>query len=217
MIEAITNGLCDINDVKVALGLGLDDSQDDFRLLLAIDSASRLIEQECGRRFYQDTVVSPRRYVATDALEVEVDDISTTTGLIVQTDYAGTGDFLTTWDSSLYQLEPVNGLNPSGQYWPFTKIRAIRSLYFPIYGAATLPQPYVQTLVQVTAKWGWASIPTPIQQAAVVQAISIYKSPDAPFGSTGMAEVGIVRLKQALHPTAAMLIRDYSKSEIFCL
>lgn len=214
-VTEVTNGLCSVDDVKTALDLA--DDFDDIKLNLAVDAASRLIEQECGRRFYADTEATPRLYVAMDALSVEVDDIATTDGLIVAADYAGNGTFSTTFDPSQYQLEPVNGLNPSGQYHPYTKIRAIQSLYFPIYGASSIPQPYAQTLVQVTAKWGWSEIPTPIQQAAIVQSISLWKSSDAPFGSTGMAEVGIVRLKQALHPTAALLICDYSKDEIFCL
>jgi hypothetical protein len=52
-------------------------------------------------------------------------------------------------------------------------------------------------------------VPTPIHDATVIQAIANFKAADVPFGATPFAETGVVRLKQALHPTAAMLIAPY--------
>jgi hypothetical protein len=203
----MTTNYCTLSDVKSALRI--TDTMDDARLTGAIDSASRLIETECNRYFYQDVGVSARRYVSNDPWLVEVDDISTVSGLVVQSDYAGDGTFGTTWQAADYQLEPINGIMQGQTGWPYTKIRAIRSLYFPVWGGISYPKPYTQALVEVTAQWGWAAVPTPIHDATVIQAIANFKAADVPFGATPFAETGVVRLKQALHPTAAMLIAPY--------
>jgi len=212
MSFTITNGLCSLADVKAALQI--NNTHADDAISLAIDSASRLIETECNRRFWQDDDVSARKYVSNDPWLVEVDDISTEEGLIVESDYAGDGSFGTTWQAADYQLEPINGIMQGQSGWPTTKIRAIRSLYFPVWGGISYPKPYTQALVRVTARWGWADIPTPIERAAIIQAISIFKASDVPFGATPFAETGIIRLKQALHPTAAMLIEPYRDDPI---
>lgn len=203
----MTVNYCTLDDVKAALRIS--DDVDDGRLTVAIDSACRLIETECNRYFYQDAAVSARRFVSNDPWLVEVDDISTTAGLIVATDYAGDGTFSTVWEAADFQTEPINGIWQGQPGWPTTKLRAIRSQYFPVWGGIAYPKPYTQALVEVTAQWGWAAVPTPIQKASVVQAIANFKADDVPFGATPFAETGILRLKQSLHPTAAMLIEPF--------
>jgi hypothetical protein len=136
-------------------------------------------------------------------------DISTSTGLVISTDYAGDGTFGTTWAVNDYQLEPINGIVQGQPGWPFTQIRAIRSLYFPARGMGGYAPPWTQTLVEVVARWGWPAVPSPVTQAAIVQSIATFKSPDAAFGATPFAEAGIVRLKQAMHPTALLLLATY--------
>jgi hypothetical protein len=153
--------------------------------------------------------LKPRYFTAENWDLCSVDDISTSTGLVLSTDYAGDGTFGTTWEVNDYQLEPINGIVQGQTGWPFTKIRSIRSLYFPAQGAAGYSPPWTQTLVEVVARWGWVAIPTQVQQAAIVQSIAIFKSPDAAFGATAFADMGIVRLKQALHPTALLLLDTY--------
>jgi hypothetical protein len=199
----ITNGLCSLSDVKTAMSIY--DSTDDGRIELAINTASRMIEAACNRRFYQDAGVSARTYVATTYGLVLTDDISTTTGLIVKTDPGAMGTFTETWTSSDYQLEPLNA-TIDGQAWPYTQIRAIRSLTFPF--------DYGQALVQVTARWGWTAIPDPIQQAGIIQSIAIFKAAEAPFGALGLAETGILRIRSGLHPTAQALIEPYRREPI---
>jgi hypothetical protein len=215
MTYALTNPLCSLADVKAALG-GISDTVDDDRISLSIDAASRLIEKACGRRFYQDAGVSARTFVATSWQLTEIDDLATTTGLIVQTDYAGDGTFGTTWQAADYQLEPLNAQEYESAPWPYTKIRAIRSLWFPVWGGISYPAPYTQALIKVTAKWGWPSnsspntpIPPDVYKAAVLQSIALFKSDDVPFGATPFGETGILRLRQALHPTAQLLLGDF--------
>lgn len=190
--------LCTVAEVKAALGIS--DNLDDVAIGLAVDAATSMIETYCARQFEKAETATARIYVATNNYLVHTDDISTTTGLIVKTDPGEDGTFSETWTTADYQLEPLNGLI-SGQTWPYHTIRAIRSLYFPM--------DYGQALVQITALWGWPAIPNPVKQAAIIQSITIFKSPDAPFGATPFADTGILRLRSALHPTAAALLNDY--------
>jgi hypothetical protein len=190
--------LCTVDDVKQTLGI--EDTVDDLEINVAVEAATAMIEQYCGRQFTQDSVASARVYVATNSYLVQVDDISTTSGLILETDPGADGTFDQTWTTADYQLEPLNGII-NGQTWPYHTIRAIRSLYFP--------QDYSQALIRVTARWGWASVPTAVKQAAIIQTITVFKSPDAPFGATPFQDTGILRLRSALHPTAAALLTNY--------
>jgi len=190
--------LCTVDDVKQTLGI--EDTVDDLEINVAVEAATAMIEQYCGRQFTQDSVASARVYVATNSYLVQVDDISTTSGLILETDPGADGTFDQTWTTADYQLEPLNGII-NGQTWPYHTIRAIRSLYFP--------QDYGQALIRVTARWGWASVPTAVKQAAIIQTITVFKSPDAPFGATPFQDTGILRLRSALHPTAAALLTNY--------
>lgn len=190
--------LCTRADVKTALGI--QDQVDDARIDIALEAAEAMIEDYCGRTFTQSATVSARIYNALNWDLVHVDDISTTTGLIVQTDDGADGTFSTTWATTDYQLEPLNGL-VNGRVRPWNTIRAINSLTFPLENG--------QALVKVSARWGWASIPSAVKQAAIIQTISVFKSVDAPFGATPFAETGVLRLRQALHPTAAALLSDY--------
>jgi len=197
---AITNGLCSLSDVKQALNVF--DSVDDGRLELAIEAASRMIEAQCNRRFYKDANASARIFVAQTPNLVFCDDFWTATGLIIRTDTGMDGTFSQTWTSADYQLEPLNQ-QVDGQSWTWTQVRAIEALDFPMF--------YGQALVQVTAKWGWPAVPSPVKQAAIIQAITIFKSVEAPFGSLGVVETGVLNLRKGLHPTAALLVAPYRR------
>ena len=200
---AISNGLCTLSDVKQAMNVF--DSVDDVRIELAIEAASRMIEAQCNRRFYKDANASARTFVATNPALVLCDDFYTATGLVVRTDTGMDGTFAQTWTSADYQLEPLNQII-DGQPWAWTQIRAIEGLEFPMF--------YGQALVQVTAKWGWDAVPSAVKQAAIIQAITIFKSVEAPFGSLGVIETGVLNLRRGLHPTAALLVGPYRRDPV---
>ena len=212
MSYTITNGYCTLADVKAALRI--TDTIDDDRIGLAIDSASRLIETRTNRRFYKDSGTSDRLYVCESPWLCQIDDVADVSTIMVKTDPAGDGSFGVTWSSTDYQVEPINGLWEGQASWPRTKIRAVRSMYFPVWGGIAYPTPYTQALVKVTAQWGWSSIPSPINKACIIQAIAILKADDAPFGATPFAETGIIRLRTALHPTAELLVYQFAEDTV---
>jgi hypothetical protein len=193
------SNLCELADLKSALSITA--ASNDRALELAIESASRLIEQHCGRKFTADTAATARTFDPADGFRCQVDDISTTSGLVIRTDENDDGTFETLWSAADYVLEPLNGI-VDAQPWPYTRIRAVDSLYFPV--ATARPS------VQVTARWGWpGGVPAPVEQAALIQAAMTYKSIDAPFGVAGFGEIGTMRLTRRLHPTAEILVEPY--------
>lgn len=189
-----------ITDLKTRLGI--TDNVDDQSLQSAVDAATQQIQDYCDRQFGQDTSATARVFVAENPNLVQVDDISTTVGLVVKTDTGEDGNFDTTWTTADYQLEPLNG-TVAGQTQPYTAIRAVRTVTFPRNGG--------EALVQVTARWGWATVPPAVTQAAIIQALNVYKAVDAPFGATAQGDIGIMRLRTGLHPTVEALIRTYRR------
>ena len=199
--------------LKQVLGITFTDAEDDARLFMACDAATSMIQAHCDRQFIADTTATARVFVASTPWTCHVDDISTTTDLVIKTDEDDDGVFETTWSAADYQLEPLNG-RLSGQAWPYTTIRGVESREFPFdYGRA---------LVQVTARWGWATtdattvayLPSAVVQAAQIQATSLYKSADAPLGIAGFGDIGIMRLRQALHPVAIALLAPFRKEAV---
>ena len=194
--------IIDISDVKTRLGIS--DTNDDAALTSSVNAAIQQIQDYCERQFEADGSATARTFVAQSANVVYVDDISTTTGLVVKTDDGEAGTFPTTWTSSDYQLEPLNA-KVNGQAHAYTAIRATRTLTFPRNGG--------EALVQVTANWGWPSVPAAVTQACIVQALQLFKAVDAPFGATAQGDVGILRLRSGLHPTAEALVRQYKRTQ----
>lgn len=194
-----------ITSTELKALLGISDTLDDTRLTLACDAAIQQIQAECGRQFTYDAQASARVFPALTWQVVEVDDFGTASGLLVKTDEDEDGIFETTWASTDYQLEPLNG-RLAGQAWPYTRLRAIESLNWPFNRG--------RALVEVTARWGWATVPNPVKQAGLIQAATLFKSAEAPLGVAGFGDIGIMRIRQALHPTAAALLAPYRRDPV---
>jgi hypothetical protein len=205
---------CTIEDVKASMSL--TGTQDDDALQAAVTAASRLIDHHCERYFYQDDAATARVFVAESILAVECDDFDPTQTIVVKTDPVGLRTWDQTWTSADYQMEPLNGMR-YGMPWPCNRLRAIRSLYFPVWGGAAVSVRNVVPQVQITAKWGWAQVPDAIFQAAVIQAAATFQAIKAPLGATSFGEAGIVRVKNQLHPHAQLLIQPYSLEDVFVL
>lgn len=162
----------------------------DERLTDAIDSASREIEQYCGRQFNQDAAPSPRIYEPDSWNRIEVDDFYTTTGLVVASDYAGDQSYATIYTAADYELYPLSGVVDGIPGWPYHRIRLSRNT-FPFYDFGygnTYGRGFGrrQGTVQVTAAWGWAAVPSTIKQACKLIAAQTFKMADAPLGVAGM-------------------------------
>ena len=193
---AITNGYCTLAELKAAARI--TDNVDDALLERAVEAASRRIDGECSRRFYVDATTSARTYAANRNAFLFVDDISTTTGLIVKVDDQMSGSFSTTLTVGVdYQTEPSNA---AAQGEPITLLRAL-DVDFPVAENN-------RTLIQVTAKWGWPSVPHAIREATVLLASRQFKRLDSPLGVAGFGDLGAIVVRR-IDPDVAAMVAPY--------
>ena len=205
----ITNGYATRNQVKAALRIGPADSLDDDLIDNCVGAASRLIDGYCNRRFWQSGTAESRVFQAEDSFYCSIDDVAGT-ALTLKTSSQADGTFDVTWKVSDYQLEPLNG-NLDGLTWSYDKIRAVGDYLFPTVNANYGEQ----ALVQVTAVFGWPSVPEPITQATIIQASRIFKRYDSPLGVAGFGDLGAIRVSRFLDPDMAQLVEPYRRMRIF--
>ena len=205
----INQGYATRNQVKAALRIGTADTLDDDLIDNCVGAASRLIDGYCNRRFWQTGTAEARVYQAEDSFYCSIDDIAGT-ALTLKTSTQADGTFDLTWSRSDYQLEPLNG-NLDGLTWSYDKIRAVGDYLFPTVNANYGEQ----ALVQVTAIFGWPSVPEPVTQATIIQASRIFKRYDSPLGVVGFGDLGQIRVSRYLDPDMAQLVEPYRRMRIF--
>ncbi|MFD9368779.1 head-tail connector protein [Streptomyces sp. NPDC060020] len=191
----MANEYADLGTLKRQLSLDDTDDSRDALLEQALTAASRAIDKAVGRRFWLDGTAVQRVYrpqgrtvVEDDGTALLVDDIGSTSGLIVETGSAGSWSTLTGWealpDNALADGRPITGLLRSGSW-----------------GTGT-------NRVRITARFGWPAVPDEIVQATLIQANRLFKRKDSPEGVTGSAEWGVVRLSRR-DPDVWNLIEPY--------
>jgi hypothetical protein len=205
----ITNGYATKNQVKAALRIGTADTLDDDLIDNCVGAASRLTDGYCNRRFWQTGTAEARIFQAEDSFYCSIDDIAGT-ALTLKSSTQADGTFDLTWSRSDYQLEPLNG-NLDGLTWSYDKIRAVGDYLFPTVNANYGEQ----ALVQVTAVFGWPSVPEPVTQATIIQASRIFKRYDSPLGVAGFGDLGAIRVSRYLDPDMAQLVEPYRRMRIF--
>jgi hypothetical protein len=205
----INQGYATRNQVKAALRIGTADTIDDDLIDNCVGAASRLIDGYCNRRFWQSGTAEARVFQAEDSFYCSIDDIAGT-ALTLKTSTQADGTFDLTWSRSDYQLEPLNG-NLDGLTWSYDKIRAVGDYLFPTVNANYGEQ----ALVQVTAIFGWPSVPEPVTQATIIQASRIFKRYDSPLGVVGFGDLGQIRVSRYLDPDMAQLVEPYRRMRIF--
>lgn len=158
--------------------LGITDTVDDNQLYIALDASQAAIEAYCGRTFGRDTAATARLFdVAYDEC-LYVDDIASTSGLVVGTSN-GNGTY-TTLVASTYTTRPLNAL---------TKGRPITQIVGNDWSTGAL-----NAGVQVTAKWGWPSVPPEVTQATLILASRLFKRKNSPEGVAGFGDLGVIRI-----------------------
>lgn len=202
---AITNGYTTLNNQKTFLSI--TDSSDDTLLENLIESASRSIDRIANRRFYADAAASARTYRAYSNIYTFVDDISSTSGLIVQTDDDGDGTFETTLTITTdFLVEPFTAITKGRPITQLTVVNTSKS--FPIFPG--LFSNGLRPGVQVTAKWGWPSVPDDIEVATQILTADLYKRKDSPGGVLGLGDLGAIRMSPLGRDVTAM-VRAYKR------
>lgn len=207
----MTADYCAVTDVENEVGIG--DAQDSAKIARSISAASRQIDGWCGRRFWIDETATVREFYASDSRCLDLFDqpdngpkvdIATATGLIVKIDTDGSGAFGTTLTIGTdFLLKPRNA---AADGFGFDSLEALPSAYFP-YG-------YQRPCVQITAKFGFPSIPDDVQKACLIQAAQLFKAKDAVFGAIALGDSQAMRLGSSLNASARALLARYQRSPV---
>jgi hypothetical protein len=205
---AITNGYATLTQIKGYMSIS--DNTDNDLLEDLIESASRSIDRIANRRFYLDSVASARLYRAYSDIFVYIDDLGTTTDLVVKTDSNGNGSYAKTLTLNQdYILDPLTAPSLSRPYTQLTMVSNTET--WPIFPGLT--QNGLRPGVQVTARWGWPSVPDDINMACLILTADLYKRKDAPGGILGLGDLGVVRMSPIGRDVTAM-VRAYKKEVI---
>ena len=147
------------------LRVGQTDTGGDDLLLDLLKAVSRLIDRECERFFGIDAAVVARLYDGNGLTRLYIDDVATVTGLIVKVDTDDDYDFdgadETLTKDTHYWIGPANAaLGPEASPYRFLDIVPANSV-LNVW-------PEGQRKVQVTAKFGWPSVPLAIKEATIL-------------------------------------------------
>jgi hypothetical protein len=205
---AITNGYATLAEIKGYMSIS--DTTDDSLLENLVESASRSIDRIANRRFYLDATASARLYRAYSNIFVFVDDIGSTTSLVVKTDEDGNGTYSKTLTLNTdFILDPLTSQSLNRPFTQLTMVSNTES--WPIFPGLTSNG--LRPGVQVTARWGWPSVPDDLNMACLILTADLYKRKDAPGGILGLGDLGVVRMSPIGRDVTAM-VRAYKKEVI---
>lgn len=177
----------------------ISDTVDDAELGFAITAASRSIDAHTGRQFGQLAAPALWVYTAWPDLRrgrwcVDIDDLMTVTGLIVEVPTVGA--------TTEFTKEPVNA---AGKGRPWTRIVFNRQ-------ASVVPQVTDNYTVNVTGQFGWTTVPVPVKEATLLQASRLVARRDSPFGVAGSPDLGSeLRLLAKVDPDVAVVLTSYRR------
>lgn len=174
--------------------LRITDATDDAELSGAISAVSRLIDRAANRQFGLLAAPAARTYrrlplynPGTGLWELDIDDVQSTTGLLVNgVAYASSGALLLPDEAPLENV-------------PWTRI-GFTTPPIPSFPGA----PVTNVLV---APWGWTTVPEVVPAAAKLQLNRLGFRRDAPQGVAGSPDQGSeLRMLAKLDPDAVKLI-----------
>lgn len=180
---AVINGYCTVAQVREELS---DDAERLSAALLekAVNATSRAVDDWTGRRFWQDPVPVIRKDRPDRCEHVDVGDISTTDGLIVETRGSLAGDWSPWTLDTDYELDEALG-SANGGAFAWDRLVAV--------GARTFRPARFRTL-RITARWGWSAVPIQVEEATILRAVAIFKRKETPYGIADFGEFGPVRI-----------------------
>lgn len=185
----------------LAAYLRISDNQDDVQLALAVTAASRAVDNAANRQFGLVAAPEARYYTAEysacdQRYVVKIDDVMIVTGASISVDTSGDG----VYDNpvSTFSFKPANAASRGK---PYTELWLGSDVSLPVRAIDG---------VEVTARWGWSSVPTTVEQATLVQASRFFTRRDAPFGIAGSPESGSeMRLLARADPDVELMLRPY--------
>jgi hypothetical protein len=170
---------------------GSETNADIADMTSALAGAEYAVKRHCHRDFTVATdTATPRVFVPESDTVVRVDDFASTTGLVVTNDGS-------TIAAAGYQLEPLNGIDLTGEAVPYTTVRLVTGLCWT--------RTYRRATVSVTARWGWSTIPDDVVEATKILAKDLVHHRETRFGVAGWGQFGVVRMRE--NPTVLSLLQ----------
>lgn len=185
-----------ITSAELKTELKITDSADDAWIAFVVEAASRAIDTHTRRQF--GLLDAPAEWTCTGATYraergrwvVPIPDLMTVTGLAVAVGGVAVTDSV---------LEPISAPMESR---PWTRMALG---YFGDYTWSDADRS-----VQVTARWGWSSVPTTVKTATMLQAQRFYVRRDSPYGVAGSPDLGSeLRLLSKVDADVAVMLADY--------
>lgn len=179
---AVINGYATVAQVREELS---DDADRLSETLLekAVNAASRAVDDWTGRRFWQDPAPTVQRFRPERCDRADVADISTTSGLVVETRASAGGDWAAWTLDTDFELDEAPGSAEGAAAWD--KLVAVGSLAF---------HPARFRSLRVTAQFGWSAVPIQVEEATILRAVAIFKRKETPYGIADFGEFGPVRI-----------------------
>jgi len=182
MVAELVNAYVELDEFKDVVRDQLVGHDSEY--IRAINAASRQIDDYCGRYFYQTGLLA-KTYKAGAVDLLFTADIASTTGLIVKIDQDSDGTYETTWTlGTHYQLGPVDNMDG---ILPYEYIEALPAGSFPVEGINVVT-PVISSAnyarrsrarrIQVTAHWGFASIPENVKMGTIIASVDHFKAKD---------------------------------------
>lgn len=213
------------NDTKYKAIIGKSTGDNDTEINAQLLAVSRYIERRLGRFFNRDDAVTSRLYYPSgyfsgnpeaenpwvgqpSSRTLEVDDISTTTGLVITIDSNRDGSFSgeTALTAADYELLPLNAdKGPEPKPWNI--------IHLPVWSTRIGWMPGAP--VQVTARFGWPAVPEAIAQATCqLTAILRLESPRATNSISAGFDTVLGTSRQA-QDIVNELSRVYERRKVF--
>lgn len=203
-----------VEELKYTLEIG--GPYADANIPLVCESASRSVDDYCGRRFFTTEADEERfftpsswdspRYIDGEFVGyygnrpyLEVGDLNSVTS--VEVDLADDGTYEESWVKDTdYWLEPYN--NPlDGKPWDRLVLRSAAGRSFPGYAHS----------IKITGKWGWTPTPPSVKLAASMLASRFLKRQrEAPFGIAGIGPDGEAVRISVSDPDVIALLHPYT-------
>lgn len=182
--DGLDNAYCTIAELKHGDVLNFSNTTHDDLLTLAINDASRQIDEWCGRRFYYTSETRYYRAEYEDKYCLKVFDIANTSGFTLVTDEDGDGTYEQTWTSDDYDFGPYNAALDGKPYTELL-VKPNSSKYFP----------HIHKGTKVTANFGYLTVPKQVNRVCILQAERVFKRYVTVLGVSGATAIGTVSLK----------------------
>jgi hypothetical protein len=172
-----------------------------------IATASRAVEELCGRRFWLDDAegdpddYTARYYMPHQTRRVWIADLATLA--TVKVDRDGDGTFEETWTAGAdFDLEPYNAAADGKPYTALT-VRPTGSYWMPVGKPRSL---------EIRGRWGWPAVPSQVKSATTILANRLVtRARSAPLGVVAVGLDQAIRLARQ-DPDVVALLEPFNRN-----